>query len=316
LWIQAVSEAYGFKIRALAVSRADGTLAGASAFCEMNEFPEARLLGIPFSDTCDPLLGSYEVWPLLLAGLQEREIPVHFRCLREDRFQAADGLDVTKKARWHRIPVIQSEEEQWRLLSPPTRRAVRRSRCSGIEVRPLEGSSDLLGFYSMHVALRKTKYRLLAQPLSFFEALEARFRRAGCWHSLGAFVGTRMVAATVYLRWGDTLYYKFNASSPIDLVCRPNSRLIWDGIALARSVGCRYLDLGPSDDNQPGLIRFKRSFGAEEEELRFLRWSPRNWRQPVQGKKLLRDITKLMTEPALSDELTARAGELLYRFFA
>jgi hypothetical protein len=35
-------------------------------------------------------------------------------------------------------------------------------------------------------------------------------------------------------------------------------------------VATRALDLGPSDDNQPGLIRFKREFGAAERELRFL----------------------------------------------
>jgi len=42
-----------------------------------------------------------------------------------------------------------------------------------------------------------------------------------------------------------------------------NSLLVWAGMTLGRALDCRALDLGPSDDDQPGLIRFKRQFGAE-----------------------------------------------------
>ena len=78
------------------------------------------------------------------------------------------------------------------------------------------------------------------------------------------------------------------------------------------------LDLGPSDDDQPGLIRFKRHSGAAESELVHLRWTPQNWddAQAVRTRKLLSEITGLMTAPEASDELTKRAGEILYRYFA
>ena len=82
-----------------------------------------------------------------------------------------------------------------------------------------------------------------------------------------AMLGDRLVAATMFLRWGDTLYYKFNASASMPWRC--GRTICWSGPASrsrARSAAAA-LDLGPSDDDQPGLIRFKRKFGAAEREL-------------------------------------------------
>jgi CelD/BcsL family acetyltransferase involved in cellulose biosynthesis len=168
------------------------------------------------------------------------------------------------------------------------------------------------------VALRKSKYRLLAQPLAFFEEIARRFKAAGKWHALGAWLDDRLIAGTIYLSWADTLYYKFNASSLDALEVRPNSLLTWEGIELANTLGCRQLDLGPSDDDQPGLIRFKRQFGAQERELRFLRLAPDGWDdQPALAqKRLLGDVTRMLTRSDVPDEVSAEAGALLYRYFA
>jgi hypothetical protein len=201
-------------------------------------------------------------------------------------------------------------------MTPECRRAISRANRAGLEVRPLVGDLDREAFHRLHANLRKQKYRMLAQPLHFFEAIERRFREVDGWYSLGAFLDNRMIAATIYLRWGDTLYYKFNASALDALNTRPNNLLVWSGVALAQSLGCRFLDLGPSDDDQPGLIRFKRNFGAEEHELRFLRWTPPAWRETITNRSILGEITRRLTEPQVPDDVTARAGAALYRYFA
>jgi hypothetical protein len=179
------------------------------------------------------------------------------------------------------------------------------------------GDRDRETFYGLHVALRKQKYHLLAQPPDFFAAIERHFRDVDGWYALSAYLGERMIAATIYLRWRDGLYYKFNASALDCLPMRPNNLLMWAGITLAQSLGCRFLDLGPSDDDQPGLIRFKRGFGAEEYELCFLHWVPPDWRAPqLDTRRVLREMTRALTAPEVSDAVTAWAGTTFYRFFA
>jgi CelD/BcsL family acetyltransferase involved in cellulose biosynthesis len=317
-WLRAVADAYGFAIRAYLVDDASGEAAGAVAFCEIDDFAGHRLVTVPFSDTCDPLFTSFDAWRALYRQLQAHRVPVNLRCLIEHRVSAEESLAIVRRARWHRLSVTPPLEDLWSGLAAAGRRAIRKAERTGVEIRPLTGEEGREEFYRLHVALRKRKYRLLAQPPAFFEAIACRFDEVGGWHPLGAFVWGRLIAATVYLRWGDTLYYKFNASALDALGARPNNLLVWAGLRLARSMGCRTLDLGPSDDDQPGLIRFKRGFGAEEQELRFLRWTPPCWREVrgAQARRSLGEMTSLLTAPEVPDEITARGGNCLYRYFA
>jgi CelD/BcsL family acetyltransferase involved in cellulose biosynthesis len=315
-WMQAIADGYGFAVRGCLVAAASGDPAGAVSYCELDDFVGRRIVSLPFSDACDPLLASSDTWPGLLAALQSHGVPVHLRCLNADRVPAVEGMQIVKKARWHRLSLDGTVDELWRRISPESRRSIRQSERASLEVRPLAGDHDRLEFHQLHVALRKTKYRLLAQPIQFFAAIEQRFHEVGAWHSLAAYLGPRMVAGVVYLRWGDTLYYKFNASAPDALRARPNNRLVWEGVRLAKSQGCRYLDLGPSDDDQPGLIRFKRDFGAEESEVAFLRWTPKNWTDHPERRQLLAEFTRDMTAPAVSNQVAASAGAAFYPFFA
>jgi len=316
-WLGAVQDAYGFPLQACVLVDGDGQATAGIPFACLEGPPAPRLVAAPFCDTCDPLFQRPEEWGELLAALEAHRLPVHLRCL-DTELPDQDRFTVTKRAHWHTISLAETAEARWKGLEPSTQRAIRKARREGVEIRPLAPGPDLAAFHRLHVALRKAKYRLLAQPLVFLEALARRFQAAGHWHALGAWVGDRLVAGTIYLRWGDTLYYKFNASSLDALDARPNSLLTWEGMELASSLGCGRLDLGPSDDDQPGLIRFKRQFGAAAREVRFLRLDPPGWddRPAIAPRRMLGDLTKLLTRPEVPDEICAEAGAQLYRYFA
>jgi CelD/BcsL family acetyltransferase involved in cellulose biosynthesis len=317
-WLSAVADAYGFAVRAHVMTDPSGVPIAGIAVAEVDDLSGPRTIALPFSDACDPLVSSVGEWEGLFDSLRSEGLPVHLRCL-DDRIAGADArFEIVKRARWHTLSLASEPEAIWGGLAPATRRAIRKAERSGVAVKPLLGAEGLRDFHRLHVGLRKAKYRLLAQPFAFFEAIAGRFGEIGAWHPLGAFLGDRLIAATIYLRWGDTLYYKFNASDLGALDVRPNTLLTWAGISLARSLGCRALDLGPTDDDQPGLIRFKRAFGAAERELRFLRYAPPGWQNPrgLAARQLLGEITRLLTAPEVPDEVSGRAGALLYRFFA
>ena len=316
-WIGAIRSAYGFQPKAYLAVDATGSPRGGVAFCEIDDLLGRRLVSLPFSDTCDPLLMEPEAWAPLRARLAEHRVPLALRCL-DDSFLSGDSeFVVTKRARWHTLPLTAPVDEIRSRFGATTRRGIAKAERAGVEIRPLEGQEGLAGFVRLHAQLRKRKYRMLAQPRSFFGAIAEQFGLTGGWHPLGAFHENRLLAATVYLRWGDTLYYKFNASDPDGLALRPNNLLVWAGLRLAASLGCRALDLGPSDDNQPGLIRFKREFGATEREVRFYRRAPEGYAgEPgAELRPVLGEISRLLTAPAVPDDVTADAGTVLYRLF-
>lgn len=316
-WFSVLKDTYGLPVSALiALDGAGEPLAGL-ACCALDDFLGRRLVALPFTDACDPHVLSREGWDAIARHLGEATTPVNLRFLNFSP-PAASGLDVVKRARWHRLELGASLETLWEGIASASRRAIRKAERSAIEVRPFAGDEDLQQFHALHVGLRKRKYRLLAQPLAFFQAISRRFSAGGNWFPLGAFLDGRLIAGVIFLRWHDTLYYKFNASSEAGLDLRPNNLLIWNGIKLAGSLGCRWLDLGPSDDDQPGLVRFKRDFGAAESELSHLRLVPPGAveRDARSARRLLGEITALLTGTSVPDEVSAEAGAMLYRFFA
>jgi CelD/BcsL family acetyltransferase involved in cellulose biosynthesis len=317
-WLCALSETYGFRVRAYVARTAAGSAAGGIPFCEVEDILGPRIVALPFSDTCDPLLASCEAWDVLLERLQSHGLPVYLRFLDARPVLAGDHWRTVKTVPSQRVTIASSLEELWAGLTAPTRRAINKARRAGLQVRPLGRHEVAEGFYRLHVALRKNKYRMLAQSQEFFEALADRFAACGAWFPLGAFLDGRLVAAALYLRWRQTLYYKFNASAQDALALRPNNLLVWTGLELAQSLGCNVVDLGPSDEDQPGLIRFKRGFGAVPQEARFLMWNPPGWRDTTgaPARAMLSEITELLTAPEVPDEVTAKAGACLYRFFA
>jgi hypothetical protein len=317
-WIAALRSAYGFAPRAWVAVDGGGASRGGVAYCEIDDLIGRRLVSLPFSDVCDPLLPDPGAWAPLRARLVDRGLPLVLRCL-DDGFLAGDPeFAITKRARWHTLSLGAPADTLRGRFGDTTRRAIAKAERAGVAVRPLEGDRELAGFMRLHAQLRKRKYRLLAQPPAFFGAIAEQFRAIDGWYPLGAYLGDRLLAATVYLRWGDTLYYKFNASDPEGLALRPNNLLVWAGLKLAVSLGCRALDLGPSDDDQPGLIRFKREFGATERELRFFKRTPEGYpgERGAELRPVLGEMTRLLTSPAVTDDVTAAAGAVLYRYFA
>ena len=196
-------------------------------FAELDDALGTRITSLPFTDACDPLAESREVWSALLNPVLGGDRPVHLRCLDNPLADQDARLTVVKRARWHTLPLEPGRDVE-SSFDEATRRAIRKAERAGVMIRPL-ADDELPALHRLHVKLRKDKYRLLAQPLAFFEAMARRFSEGGGWFPLGAFAGDRLVAATVYLRWRDVLYYKFNTSALDALGLRPNGLLVKAG---------------------------------------------------------------------------------------
>jgi lipid II:glycine glycyltransferase (peptidoglycan interpeptide bridge formation enzyme) len=175
----------------------------------------------------------------------------------------------------------------------------------------------LRAFFELHLGVRKYKYRLLAQPYCFFENIWRQFIEEQRGSLMIAAYEGEIIGGVMFLEWKDGLYYKFNASAPASLSLRPNDLLIWEGIQYGKAKGCTYLDFGLSDWDQEGLLRYKRKFATVEKTISFLRYSPNgaSAQQAQQGADFLPQLTQLFTDEAVPDQVTEKAGEVLYRFF-
>ncbi|MGK9230434.1 GNAT family N-acetyltransferase [Inquilinus limosus] len=314
-WIEAVSRTYGFEIMAAVPARSSSADA-AILFSHIRDLRGGRVVCLPFSDYCDPLVEDADLWTELVEPLLLINAPVRMRCLRNNLPGRDPRFILYRRAKWHGIDLARAEDELWAGLAGEARQNIRYACRKGVVVREGKCLEDIRLFHQMHLRLRKSKYRLLAPPFALFENIREAFSRDDHATVLIAERDGEPLAGIFLLQWRGVLYYKFSAS--FDYSYRPNELLLWQAILLGHRRGLAMLDLGLSDLDQPGLIRYKKKFATEEREIFFFEWLPKEMRdqRAEEASETLSHVTWLLTDPSIPDEITRAAGERFYRFFA
>jgi CelD/BcsL family acetyltransferase involved in cellulose biosynthesis len=317
LWLEVLHRTYQMDIQAnLLLNDAAEPEAGIH-YCAISDIRGERIISLPFSDYCDPLVSNDVQWDALIEPLLDMRQPMNMRCLDNEIPLTDARYQHVKRAKWHGIDLERDPELLWPGIESSARRAIRKAEKSGITVRLAQDEQDLRAFFKLHLGIRKYKYRLLAQPYRFFQNIWEIFSAAGRAALMLATVGDEVIGSVMFLGWGSTLYYKFSASSSAHLEYRPTDLLIWEGMKFAQEHGYTFLDLGLSDWDQEGLVRYKRKFATSEKTITFLQHQVDRIVsvQEQAVPQLLSTFTDLLTDPFVPDELTERAGDEIYRYF-
>ncbi|MDN5914092.1 MAG: GNAT family N-acetyltransferase [Pseudonocardia sp.] len=315
-WIRAVCDTYGYAPEArIACDAAQEPIAGV-AFVDLDDIRGLRRSSLPFSDRADPVILDSRVWAELAGNVAEDSIPWSMRCVEGTVPTAELGpLTVTSRAALHRTSVESGLDDVRGRLGPAARRNLRAGKAHGVVVRASTDMDAVRQFHAMHVDLRRRKYRMLAQPVTFFERLWQEFEPQGSVVILTAFLDGEPAAGALFLVWQDTLYYKFGASFPDRLWARPNDALFWTAIEWASERELRTIDWGLSDLDQPGLLAYKRKWASIESRIVRLS-STDSMPTNIEVDRVLSDISALLTCEGVPTEVTERAGSLLYRYFS
>lgn len=311
-WIAAVARAYDFESRAVVVMDGERVLAGMS-FVRAEGVGGRRVVVGPFSDYCDPLVHDPIGWVALSTWIDEQPAPVRIRTLRWRPPPDDQALTSAGRAHWHGLEIRGDADVILSRMHPSARRAIRKADGSGLEVVSAESLNDLRDFHEIHADVRRRKYRLLAQPFGFFEAIWENFIAEGRGELKLARLNGETVAGVLFLIHGDRQYYKFNASRADQLDVRPNDAIVWAAIQDAAAAGITLIDFGLSDWDQEGLARYKAKFGAEAGEILSLTGGAEA--DPPAVGAVFGPLTELLTDPTFPTDVTTRAGELLYRWF-
>ncbi len=316
-WLRAISKTYQFDVKGTMVIRGTDPVAGLP-YAVLDGMGGPRVAALPFSDFCDPIVSSDADWQRVVSGVVEENLPISVRCVHNLVPLADERFQVVNQARWQGIDLWPEGDDPWAQLDASARRAIRRSQRDEVHVSVADSPVDLRTFHELHMGIRKHKYRLLAQPYAFFENLWDEFVQTGNGALMLARVNGEVAAGVLFLEWKDTLYYKFNASDPRFSDSRPNDAIMWAGIEYGRARRLRRIDLGLSDWDQDGLIRYKRKYASEEKTISFLSYVPPGASNPAPSPlaKLMPRLTHLLTDERIPDAITERAGAVLYRFLA
>lgn len=317
-WMNALVETYAFDLRANIIVDADGTPSAGMAYARVADHKGERLLSLPFSDFCDPLVNNREDWNQVVEPLIDSGLPISLRCVHSDVVPGDQRFPEVGKAKWHGLALDKDLDTLWTELDGKGRNQIRKAEKEGVVVRRSWALTDLRAFFEMHLRVRKLKHRLLAQPYEFFEHIWSEFLEPRNGVLLLAEQADQVVGGSLFLEWNGGLYYKFNASSLSDLKARPNDLLLWEAIKYAKERDLTLLDFGLTDWEHEGLAHFKLKFGAVERKISMLKHAGNADHQVVTGQQvsaMLPALTRLLTDDRVPDDITEESGALLYRFF-
>lgn len=314
-WIGAVSATYGFVPSARVAVDAAGTPLAGLAWMDIDDIRGARRLALPFCDRADPIVADVDGWTAVTADALAGDLPFTLRCLDTSVAAADPRLVTTGEAAWHSTPLQGSLDALHARFQSPTRRNIATAERAGVEVVLSAEMDAVAEFHRMHVALRRHKYRLLAQPREFFENIWKAFAPTDSLRTALALVDGRPVAGALYLIWQDVVYYKFGASDPATLPLRPNDAIHWAVMRWAHDRGIGSLDWGISGLDQPGLVAYKRKWGTVEGRVRTLNAGGAPLGRRAATDRLLDELTALFVDDSVPDSITERAGAALYRYF-
>ncbi len=315
-WLRALHQAYGYEPLACTTTRPGAPLQNALVFCRVKSWlTGSRLVSLPFSDHCQPLLDHPDSLFSILEWLQkarshERWSYVELRPLFFD-FHGAAALPQCQLAASFVWQALDLRPELSALFRGFHKSCIQRKihRAEREHLHSEEGRSLALlhKFYRLSVLTRR-RHGLPPQPLDWFRNL---------LQCLGPSLSIRIVsqgqqplAAILTLRHKDSLVYKYGCSDDRFHNLGGMVFLLWQAIQDAKRSGALQFDLGRSDRDNDGLLAFKAKWGAFSQPLNYFRLSTHvsSRTRSEWAFRVARDLCSRMPESLLT-----AAGRALYR---
>lgn len=273
-WLGVLQEAFDYKPVHLACEDAEGQLRGIlPLFALKGVVTGHRFSSLPRTPLAGPLAHDAAATRALLGAAVEqvRAIPgaqLQFKLAAESLSGGVEGL---VGARWRQSYQVDLPEhpEQLRFGSSRNqgrlRWAINKAARLGVVVRDAETEADLRRWYEVYLDTMRW-YFVPPRPYRFFQLAWQTLGPLGKWRLLLAERHTagevELLAGSVFLMSGKTVFYTFNGRRRAYLGYRPNDALQWRVIHEACAAGYQHYDLGEVTSDHSSLADFKSKWGA------------------------------------------------------
>jgi CelD/BcsL family acetyltransferase involved in cellulose biosynthesis len=316
-WLEALRRTYGYQPVAYTTSPPGSSLENGLVLCRVTSWITGRrLVSLPFSDHCEPLLNDASDESVFLAAL-ERTLDAEKLSYIELRplTPLAGAYHPAQSYCFHQVdlrPDLTTLFDHCHKSS--TQRKIQRAEREGLTCEAGRSEALLDAFWKLHLMTRR-RHGIPPQPERWFRNLIDCFGDG--LPIRVAFQDKRPVASILTLRHKDTLVYKYGCSDTRFNNLGGTQLLFWRAIQEAKREGLRMFDLGRTDCENTGLIAFKDRWGAARSTLSYVRLGkapPSNAPRPG-GAEWAGRIAKGMVS-RLPDRIFSMVGSALYRHMA
>ena len=311
-WLETVRQTYGYEPVVYTTSPPSAPLLNGIVLCQVNSWLTGRrMVSVPFSDHCEPLLDSTSNAAAIAEELKKTVDSRKWKYVELRPRSDILGLDGVVKAPacyLHMLDLRPAADELLRRTHKTSIQApIKRAEREGIGYERGNSERLLNVFYRLMVQTRR-RHQLPPQPIEWFRNLAARM--GDQLQIRVAFKQGEAIASIVTLQHKAVAVYKYASSDSRFHNLGGTPFLLWKAILEAQAAGMTCMDFGRSDADNPGLITFKDRWGAKSSQLSYLRWSrkqiPSVARQRSSG--VVKHLFAMMPDAVL--EMT---GRILYR---
>ena len=263
-WTRFLEQTFGYPRYHLFATGPDGVVTGfLPLFHVTSRITGDRLASAPFTHLCGPLGSMEDRAALVAAACRLREelgagsLEIHDR-VENSRFQGTSWFST------YILELSPGPDALRKRFSKNIQRGISQAGRMGVEVVRTRNPEDIAHFYRMNL-LHKKDLGILCHPRRFFDNLFALLPEATTLYA--ARYGGEIVAGSVILHHQGRYLYGYGAARAESRDLPAQKQILWEAIADACAAGGKTFDFGRVSQENEGLIRFKKSWGAEERKL-------------------------------------------------
>jgi CelD/BcsL family acetyltransferase involved in cellulose biosynthesis len=275
-WLRALQTTYGYEPLAYTSAPPGTPLSNAVVFCRVNSWLTGqRLVSLPFSDHCEPLVDSVDQLNELLApALQElRSRKIKYIDIRPLSLSFSEATAGAESYFLHLLDLRPTLDELYKKLHGDSiRRKIQRAEREKLTLEVGSSEKILADFYNLHVVTRQ-RQQLPPHPLKWFRSvLTCLGASAQIWI---ARKDTSAIASIFTLSHKQKMVYKYGCSDAHSHNLGGMQFLFWHLIRHSKEHGFVELDFGRSECANTGLVTFKDRWGTKRQLLTYLRYPQR-----------------------------------------
>jgi len=311
-WLRALRTVYGYEPVAITTCPPGSPLTNGLVFCRIKSWLTGRrLVSLPFSDHCEPLIDSPDELDAMLMQMKQQVNQGEWKYLeiRPVSYEPSCHTELGRfvKYHFHCLDLCPRAEQLFQNFTKTCiQRKIRRAEREKVQYE--EGTSEVLlqKFYRLLVMTRRRHY-LPPQPLAWFRGLISAFGK-----DLKIRVASKdgiPIASILTLSHKKSMVYKYGCSNSTFNRLGGTALLFWKTIQEAKDRGFEELEMGRSDVDNLGLIAFKERWGASRRSISYWTYPQHDSPGPnVWGKKIARHVVPMVPDLALET-----VGRRLYK---
>ena len=271
-WAEVICESYNHKPYYFLLSDNNRKIALAPMIEIRSHLTGKRGVSLPFTDHCEPIYSEERYFADLLqyilcvgrkSGWKYVEIRGGAKVLKNVRPTASFFA--------HTLGLDRNVEKLFLNFRSSTRRNIGKAVREGVECKISRSLASVREFYRLNCSTRKM-HGLPPQPFYFFNNIYNYVIAKKLGIVLLAFYGEKVIAGAIYFQFKDSVVYKYGASDKTFQHLRPNNLVMWKAIKWHAQKGYRLFDMGISEPNNLGLIRFKNGWGTKSHKVSYYRY--------------------------------------------